>query len=102
MVNTMDRKEVVKEIRKAVLNGKVVDLVYRYLKNPAQRGLRVAHIQPVKWLEGVKGDLQLLAWDVENLGWRRFSLNNVICVVESEIDRIGDMEHELYDIPMTN
>lgn len=98
--NEMSVDDVIHELMVSAREGKVIELVYKYLKNPAERGLRTAMIQPLKWSRGSKGDTQVLAWDIEKEAYRKYSLPNVICIVKSDMNWLYELEHDLLERPV--
>lgn len=75
MTNTMT-EHIAMLIEGAKLN-KIVEVYYRYLKKDQDAEQRHGLIQPLKWVQGKNGTLQVLTWDTEVANWRRFEVENI-------------------------
>lgn len=84
--------------------GKQVEIFYHHMYPEKRRAegkpaARYGSIQPVRWVKGRFGKLQVLAWDVEKGGWRRFAVENIERVQLTDIDWARAIEHEIEQMP---
>jgi predicted DNA-binding transcriptional regulator YafY len=99
MTNGMAKLDVMKELIDGAVRGKIVKIVYRTMTEAATRGLLTRNIQPIRWEMGKFESIQLLAWDLDRHGWRKYAIDNIICITVTDENWHREMEHQIHDLP---
>src|SRR5690606_9873765 len=95
----MTSTDVLQDLIEGAVKKKIVKIVYKYKEGAVKGGLQTRSIQPVRWELGRFNDLQILAWDLDRHGWRRYSVDNIICILVTDDPWCRDIEHEIYTLP---
>ncbi len=71
---------------------KIVKILYEYVEDSEKSGLRFADVQPLRWVTGKNGSLQILTWDLVKDSWRRFEVKNIIASEVTSLDWVVDAD----------